>query len=262
MAFPTIPTVAASRVLTGVQANTTATRTFPSLTGLTKSAGDLLIAIIVSYGPAGVNGFTGWTAGWTSFHNSGAASGAMGVGMAYRFSDGTETGTISVTEDTPNGHAAFFLLSISGAHPSTIPEAGSRATGTSAAADPAAFDPSGWAAEDTLWIAVAGSGETSLAGSYTGAASAPTNYTNYADTGMSADAIGACEGAVAFRQLNAASEDVGTFSVDLSQARNVAVVVAVRPAAATNVERAIGGIGIMGFSFPATGELVVGGFLG
>jgi hypothetical protein len=43
------PTVATGRVLTVNQANTTATRTFPDLSGLTKTPGDLLIAICVVY---------------------------------------------------------------------------------------------------------------------------------------------------------------------------------------------------------------------
>lgn len=231
MSFPTIPTVAASRVLTNVQADTTGTRTFPSLTGLTKVSGDLFIAICVAYQGAGTDAqFSGWSAGWTEFHDTATIT-TMAVGCAYKWSDGTETGTIAVTQAAVVvGHAAMILLSIPGAHLTTPPEAGSRADGTSAAADPAAFDPAGWAAEDTLWIAVGGSGSISLAGSYTGLASAPTSYTNYAETGISADVIGGVEGAAAFRQLSVASEDVGVFSVDVSNARNSAIVIAVRPA--------------------------------
>jgi hypothetical protein len=157
----------------------------------------------------------------------------MGIGCAYKFSDGTETGTFTVTSaDTSTNDSCFILLSIEGAHDTTPPEAGDMVTGTSSAADPASFDPGGWAAEDTLWIAVGGSGETATTGSYTGIASAPTNYTSYADSGISADVVGGVEGAVSFRQLNAASENVGTYSVDTSNARNAALVIAVRPAAA------------------------------
>lgn len=233
MTFPTIPTVAASRVLTGVQANTTATRTFPSVTGLTKNAGDLLIAICVGYQTStGSNAaFSAWTAGWTEFHDSATAT-TLAIGMAYKWSTGSETGTIQCTQAaTITGHACFILLSIPGAHASTPPEAGGRASSVDATmADPTSFDPAGWATEDTLWIAVGGDGETSTTSTYTGLASAPTNYTNYADTGISADAVGGVEGAVAFRQLNAASVDVGTFTADTSLARHAAVIIAVRPA--------------------------------
>lgn len=230
MAFPLIPTVADSRILTSIQADTTGTRTFPNLSSLTKTPGDLLIAICVGYQSSVANAaFSGWGGGFTEFVDSGSAT-TMAIGVAYKWSTGAETGTFSVTQAaTITGHAAMILMSIINPHPTTIPEGGSRADGTTAAADPVAFSPAGWAAEDTLWIAVGASGEDSLTGAYTGIASAPTNYSGYADTGMSADAIGAVEAAVAFRQLNAASEDVGVFSVDTSNARNAALVLAVRP---------------------------------
>lgn len=230
MAFPTIPTVAAGRVLTAVQADTTATRTFPNLSSLTKSAGDLLIAICVAYEYASTDAaFSSWGGGFTEFTDQGPIN-AAGIGCAYKWSTGSETGTFTVTQATTVvGHAAMILLSIPGAHGTTAPEAGARANGTSAAADPVSFDPTGWDAEDTLWIAIAGSGETGTGGAFTGVASAPASYSDYVDTGISADVVGGCEGAVAFRQLNAASENVGTFSVDLSNARNVALLVAVRP---------------------------------
>ena len=232
MAFPTIPTAAAGRVLTNVQADTTATRTFPNLSSLTKVSGDLLLAIIVAYQSSVTNtAFSSWGAGFTEFFDS-STSTTMALGGAYKWSDGTEAGTFSVTQAaTITGHAAMILLAIPGAHASTVPEANGRADGTSAAADPASFNPAGWDTEDTLWLAIGGSGETSTTGSFTGIAGPPANYGDGVQTGISADVVGGVEGAVAFRQLNAASEDVGTRSVDVSNARNAAIVVAVRPAA-------------------------------
>jgi hypothetical protein len=235
MAFPTIPTAGASRVLTSYQADTTGTRTFPSLTGLTKNSGDLLIAICIAYQSSTTNAqFSGWGASFNEFHDTGTGS-TMAIGAAYKWSDGTETGTFSVTQAaTITGHACFILLSIPGAHAASIPEAGSRVSGTTSAADPGSFDPS-WAAEDILWIAVGGAGEDSTTAAWTGLASAPSSYTDYAETGLGGqDVAGAVEGAVAFRQLNATSTDVGTFSVDVANARNAAVVIAVRPAAVTS----------------------------
>lgn len=234
MAFPTIPTVAAGRVLSVLATNPAGTHTSPNLSSLTKNAGDLLIAICIIYDGNSTNAeFSAWGGGFTEFEDE-ATTTTMAIGCAWKISDGTETGTFTVTTaDTSANDSAFFLLSIPGAHASTAPEAdGTFATGTSAAADPASLSPS-WGAEDTLWIAVGGSGETGTGGAYTGIASAPTNYTDYAESGESADAVGAVEGAVAFRQLNAASEDVGPFSVDVSSARNAALVIAVRPAAET-----------------------------
>jgi hypothetical protein len=236
MTFPTIPTTGAGRVLTNTQANTTATRTFPSLSGLTKNSGDLLIAIVVAYQTStGTNAaFSGWTGGFSEFHDS-ATSTTMAIGLAYKWSTGSETGTFAVTQaGTITGHAAMIVLSIPGAHLSTPPEAGGRASGTSAAANPGSLNPAGWGTEDTLWICVGGSGETSTSGAFQGLAGAgggnPTNYGDNIATGISADVVGGVEGGAYFRQLNAASEDVGAISPDTSNARNAAVVIAVRPA--------------------------------
>lgn len=230
MAFPTIPTVAANRVLFQLNLNPAGTHTSPSLTTLANNSGDLLIAICIIYDGNSTNAeFSAWGGGFTEFKDQ-AGTATMGIGCAYKWSDGTETGTFTVTTaDASANDSCFILLSIPGAHASTPPEAGDMATGTAAAADPGAFNPAGWDAEDTLWIAVAGSGETATGGSYTGIASAPANYTDYAESGISADVVGGVEGAVAFRQLNAASEDVGTFSVDVNNARNAALLIAIRP---------------------------------
>lgn len=235
MSFPNIPATATSTLLTQNQADTTATRTFPSLTTLNKSHGNLLVAVILGYRSNATNAaFSSWGAGFTEFLDSGTSTtGALGA--AYKWCDMTESGTFTVTQATVTGHASMILMAIAGAHASTVPEAGSRADGTAAAADPASFDPGGWAAEDTLWIAVGGSEETSTTGSYTGLASAPTNFTGYADTGMTADAVGACELAVAFRQQNASAQDVAGFSVDVSNASNSAAVIAVRPGVEANL---------------------------
>lgn len=232
MAFPTIPTVAAGRVLSVLATSPAGTHTSPNLTSLTKNSGDLLIAIVIIYDGNSTNAeFSAWGGGFTEFSDN-AGTATMGIGCAYKFSTGSETGTFTVTSaDTSTNDSAFFLLSIPAAHASAAPEAGGFATGTSSAADPASVSPS-WGADDTLWIAVGGSGEDSTAGAYGGVSAAPTNYTSFAESGISADAVGGVDGAVAFRQLNAASENVSTFTVDTSNARNSALVIAVRPVAA------------------------------
>jgi hypothetical protein len=240
VAFPTIPTVAAGRVLTA-NIDGTGTRTFPDLSGLTKDSGDLLIAIIVAYqsssgqGAPGGTVFSSWGASFAEFCDQMTTnSSTMAIGAAYKWSDGTETGTFTVAQAaTITGGASLILLSIPGAHASTPPEVGTIANGTGAAADPGALNPTGWDAEDTLWISVICSGMTSGTGSWTATGTtAPTNYTDRVDTNRGDDStIGRVEGAVAFRQLNAASEDVGTGGVDTSNARNSALLIAVRPAA-------------------------------
>ncbi len=241
MAFPTIPT--GGQVLTTNQADTSQTRTFPNLSSLTKNSGDLLLAIICCYqssagaGAPGGTVFSSWGGSFTEFCDQMTTnSSTLAIGAAYKWSTGSETGTFTVTQAaTVTGHASMILLAIPGSDGVTAPAVGTIANGTSAASDPGALDPAGWAAEDTLWIAVHGNGMTSGTGSWTGTGStAPTNYGSLARTAtVDASTIGQTELAVAFRQLNASSEDVGTFSgTDTSNARNSTLVIAVRPAAA------------------------------
>ena len=234
MAFPTVPTAAASTVLTGIQANTTATRTFPSLSGLTKNSGDLLIAIVVAYQTStGTNAaFSGWTGGFTEFHDS-ATSTTMAIGCAYKWSTGSETGTFAVTQaGTITGQAGLIVMAIPGAHATSPPEAGGRASSTNSNSDPGSLSPS-WGAEDTLWIALSGVGETATGGSFQGNIGGPSGWTDYVETGITQDVIGGLGAAVAFLQANATSEDPPTFNTDASNARWGAITIAVRPAPAT-----------------------------
>ena len=165
MAFPSIPTSAAGRILTAANTAGGATSTFPDLTSLTKNAGDLLIAIIATYDGNSTNAeFSTWGGGFTEFVDQ-ATTATMGIGAAYKWSTGSETGTFTVTTaDTSTTDRAMILMSIPGAHGSTPPEGGTIINGTAAAADIAALNPAGWDVEDTLWIAVCGSGETSTTG--------------------------------------------------------------------------------------------------
>src|SRR5215207_9997464 len=128
MAFPTIPTAAAGRVVGLNQLNTTATLTGPNLNTLTMAAGDLVIAIAGEYqSNAGADAaFTGWAGGgltWTEIRDStGTADCRLGVAFA-RLATGSETGTVTVTRSgTLVGDASMILLTIPGTHPSTNPE--------------------------------------------------------------------------------------------------------------------------------------------
>ncbi len=228
--FPTVPTVAGNRILFTLNTAGGATKTFPSLTTLDNLAGDLLIAICVEYDGNSTNAeFSGWGGSFTEFADF-AGTATMAIGAAYKFSDGTETGTFNVTTaDTTANDSILILMSIAGAHPTTPPEAGGFAAATGAAVDPASFNPTGWDVEDTLWISVGGSGEEATTGAYQGVGTPPANFTGEALSGMTADVIGAVEAGVAFRQQAAAAQDVGTWGVDTSNARNSALVIAVRP---------------------------------
>lgn len=230
MAFPTVPTAGASTILGTNQANATNPRTFPNLSSLTENAGDLLIAICVAYQSSGTANavFSAWGASFTEFCDQSSAT-TMAIGAGYKWGSGSEAGTFTVTEAaTITGHATMIVMAIPGAHATTPPEFVTKANGTTTAADPGALTPS-WGAEDTLWIAVAGSGETATGGAWNGTGAAPTNYTDTFHVNGS-DVLNGSDASVAFRQLNAASEDVGTWTTDLSNARNSALLIAVRPA--------------------------------
>jgi hypothetical protein len=197
----------------------------------------LLIAIAVAYESstgAGGTVFSSWGGGFTEFSDQMTTnSSTMAIGLAYKFSTGSETGTFTVTQAaTIVGGASLFLLSIAGAHSSTVPEAGTIADATAGLADPGSFNPAGWGTEDTLWISVVCNGMTGAGGAWTGTGTAaPTSYTDRVDTNHADDStVGRVEGAVSFRQLNAAAEDIGSAPQDTSNARNSALLIAVRPA--------------------------------
>jgi hypothetical protein len=158
----------------------------------------------------------------------------MAMGCAYKISDGTETGTFTVASSI-SGRSAMFLMSVKNWHGSTIPEAAFSAETATTAQDPPNLDPAGWGAEDTLWIAVAAGGETSLTGTWTGIASAPASYTNFAASSIAGgDVIGACQIAVAFRGNNVSAENPGSFTTDTSPEIERAATIAVRPVVVTN----------------------------
>jgi hypothetical protein len=190
--------------------------------------------IVTAYQASVTNAtWSGWPSGWTEFIDQGnSATPTMSFGAAYKWSDGTEVNVQTVTQATTiTGHADMILMSIPGVHPTTPPEATAISASTAAAATPNTLDPAGWGAEDTLWIALAGSGETSTTGSFTGlAATPPTNFSDFFQTGISSDVVGGVDSAVAFRQLNQSSLTVGAFAPDLSNARNAILAIAVRPA--------------------------------
>lgn len=239
MAFPTIPTVAGGRILFTLNTAGGATKTFPDLGSLTKNAGDLLLAIIVEYDGNSTNAeFSNWGGGFTETADL-AGTATMAIGVAHKWSTGSETGTFTVTTaDTTTNDSVLILVSIEGAHATTAPAVG--VMSTSASQPPAVgttLDPSGWVAEDTLWIAVGGSGETSTTGSFTAISAPPANYTGHANSGITADVVGGVNASVAFRQLNATSEAPGTWTGDTSNARGAATVIAVRPAASTAFTR-------------------------
>lgn len=228
--FPPTPTVANGRLLFTLNTAGGATRTFPSLSNLLKSEGDLLVAVVVTYDGNSTNAeFSGWGGGFQEFKDQ-ATPTTMGIGLAYKFSDGAETGTFTVTTaDTSTTDSVLMIMSFPWAHDSTPPEAGDIANGTTSGADAPSLSPS-WGAENTKWVWVGGVGETATGGSFTGITLPPSNWITTQFSGITADVVGGVEAAVAFRELNASSADAGAAaSVDTSNTRNSALLFAVRP---------------------------------
>ena len=83
-----------------------------------------LIAIVCIYDGNSTNAeFSAWGGGFTEFGDFATTTG-VSIGVAYKFSTGSETGTFTVTSaDTSTNDYACILLSISGAHASTVPAA-------------------------------------------------------------------------------------------------------------------------------------------
>jgi hypothetical protein len=205
----------------------------------TVDSGDLLIAL-VSVRNAGT-----WTkpTGWSDISTvSQAGGGSVGkLNGFYKIADGTEAGTTPTWTASAGTSAAWVVLRITSWHGTTPPEGGT-ASGDATNANPPSFDPSGWASEDTLWIAVASNSATT--GGFT---AAPTNYTNLHSNGASS---GGAEVSVATatRELAATSDDPGTFTPN-SNRFWAAATIAVRPAAgATTSVKDIIGMGIIPFA--------------
>jgi hypothetical protein len=241
MSFPTIPTVAGGDLLSSTTSPASLTHTFPNLSSLRggagPQAGDLLIAICVQYQGGTLNAeFGSWGAAFTETRDDALASGTgnEAIGVAHKIATGSESGTFTVTSAHSFKSVNFLLRIPAGTwHGTTIPEVQAATRAAGAVADPGSFDPANWAAEDTLWIAVAGQSETSTTGSPPTLDSPPTNYTGQLIVARVADAVGDITAGVAFRQLNASAEDVGPWtSTNAVRGNGIATVIAVRPAPA------------------------------
>lgn len=202
------------------------------MTTLAPASGDLIIAICAQYGAATAgNQFSAWGASLTEILDSSEnATGTGALGVAYKIAAGTESGTFTVTSVNSFKSAQFLMRIPTGTwHGTTIPEVQAATRAAGAVADPGSFSPS-WGADDTLWISVAGQTETSTTGSPPTLDSPPTNYTGQLIVVRAADAVGDITAAVAFRQLNAASEDVGPWTASNALRGNgIASVIVVRP---------------------------------
>jgi hypothetical protein len=191
------PQVAATNTSVNNTANTNHTVNLPS--GI--QSGNLLIVIFGFDG--GTNQTITWPIGWTSFFRSDRST-VVGVAAAYRQADGSEGSTITVqtSANTRSSHNSYRITGA--ADPATRPPESAASNGNSTTPNPPSLTPTG-GAKNYLWIAL----ETNNDGTITITAY-PANYSGgiQANGDLNASTTGS-----AARQLNAASEDPGTFTI-------------------------------------------------
>lgn len=215
MAFPTASAPTAKAFATSV---TSMAVTMPA----TVNSGDLLIALVEVRNAGTWTKPTGWSDISTVSQGGGGSVGKLNG--FYKIADGTEGGTTATWIASTGTTAIWQVIRVTGWHGTTPPE-GATASGDATNANPPSLTPS-WGAADTLWIAVAGNAAT---GETTGFTAAPTNYTGLQSNGASSGGS-TTNTATATRQLNAVSEDPGTFTPSSNRFWTAATI-SVRPAA-------------------------------
>ncbi|KKL61161.1 hypothetical protein LCGC14_2198090, partial [marine sediment metagenome] len=144
-------------------------------------------------------------AGWTMLTDD-TPGGIMNFTAYYRIADGSEGSTITVVTSNAEmtAHTSYRITDYLG-----IPEIGATVTSISAIPDPPNLTPS-WGAKDTLWLAITGYdiGQTAIS-------AYPASYTDGRnDRSDSVNGVGV---GIARRELNAASENPGTFTLSTSR---------------------------------------------
>lgn len=188
----------------------------------TVNSGDLLIAVVEVRNAGTWTKPTGWNDIATLSQAGGGAAGKLDG--FYKIADGTEAGTTPTWTASTGSTGIWQTIRVTSWHGTTPVEAVT-ASGDATSANPPSVTPS-WGIDDTLWVAVAGHAAVSAA-AFT---AAPTNYTGFQNNGASSGGS-AVSIASATRQLNASSEDPGTFTAGGSNRFWAAATIAVRPAA-------------------------------
>jgi hypothetical protein len=163
------------------------------------SAGDLLLVLFASDEAPTI----AFPAGWDKLFETKEGTDVT-LSVYYRVADGGEGATITVTTSNTQGtaHTSYRITGYAG-----TPEAGTAATNSNDThPDPPNLSPT-WGAQDTLWLACCAHDDGSNA-----LTAYPTNYTDGRED--RSDNSGSAGVGTAFRELNAASENPGTFTID------------------------------------------------
>lgn len=215
------PAVAATNISSIDAVNTSHTVNLPA----SISAGDLLI-VVFGY-VVRANTIT-WPGTFTPITNAKIEDGTRGcLDIAYRWADGTEGATITVTTSitTKSAHTSYRITGAE--NPSTqAPESQTGASGSGANADPPACTPTG-GSKDYLFIAAAFNSNEFTFSVF------PTNYTNGIQDNTGAAGAATINGTVgsAQRQLTAASDNPGTFTYGTATSTWAAQTVVIHPPA-------------------------------
>jgi len=164
----------------------------------------------------------GWVERLNTFAQTDNGAGQVEVLISSRVSDGTEGGSVSVTTGTSVA-CAYISHRITGQHASSAPEFGTVAKGSSVNPDPPAVTPS-WGAEDNLFLAPIFASSNPTVSAY------PTSYVDNQRREVTVVASNAVV-AVSSRNLNATTDNPGTYTISASTPWG-AMTVVVRPAAA------------------------------
>jgi hypothetical protein len=190
---PICPTVLASATSYSGSGMTSHNVTLPS--GV--KSGYLLVMLVGGYGGTYVT--ITWPTGWTELAQNNTSGYCSGV--AYRFADGTEGASATLTTSASISTARQVLAI---AEYKGIPEIATSDKGTTANPDSPILTPS-WGSDATLWITAFGGGNSasrtmsSYPDDYSGGQYTESTPSGYAEVGS------------AYRELTAASEDPGQF---------------------------------------------------
>jgi hypothetical protein len=255
LAFPFV----AASVASPAAPSTDAIVTLPS--GIV--AGETLLIWI----RASLGGAFNWPAGWNVLTDSAPDGSLDQVALAWRLATGSEGSTVDLRPRAGSAISTFAAIAwrISGAADPTVnpPQFATLAVGTSTLPDPNALTPTG-GAKNYLWLWLGG-----WEGIQTSPpASNPTNYSTDV-IGVSSGTgtvVNHCRVASASRQLNAASEDPGSWTISASD-QWTATVVAFHPPGGTtaptgalevDITVGISAAGTLGITGALTKTIVVG----
>jgi hypothetical protein len=229
VAFPVVESITANNATGGAAtAGDTAATSHVVTLPATISAGALLLIVgrVTVVGAVAVTG-----GGWTIVQDATDASDDTSFWM-YRnaVADGTEDGT-TITITHGSGKLACGAMSITGAEPpaTQAPQTSTIAIGTGTAPSPTTCTPTG-GAKDYLWIALGlcDGEQTCPPGTIPASYGASAGWT----TGVAGIAVTNAIVFTATRNLNAASEDAGTWTLSAAPTGWTSWCIAVHPASA------------------------------